>query len=302
MAVEPAGLVPVVGASVPTRPRWWTQVVVIAAVWWTYDKINNLNPLKATTAVAHGSSILHLETSLHVAAERWLNTWLGAHLVLGRWVGDYYDVAHFVVTIAVLVWVWWRHPSKYRPLRNALLAINVIGFAVYWAYPVAPPRLLAGSGFVDIVAVAHSIGAWSSGALANEANQYAAMPSLHVAWALWCTCAVWSIRKDRSARLLAGAYVLFTSFAVMATANHYFFDVVAGAAAFVLAAAPWMVILPRRARCRAGERDQEDGAAELGPLTVAVAPVAAVSVRGAATGSTMPDDLDDDAPGRRQAG
>jgi hypothetical protein len=229
------------------RPRWWTQVLLIAAVWWTYDAINNLNPLKATTALGHGTSILGLETTLHVAAERWLNAWLGGHLALGRWVGDYYDVAHFAVTIGVLIWVWWRHPGRYRPLRNALLGINVIGFVVYWAYPVAPPRLLSGSGFVDIVAVTHSIGAWSSGALASQANDYAAMPSLHVAWALWCTLAVWSIRKDRPARAGAAAYSILTSIAVMATANHYMLDVVAGAAAAAIAAAP-MLLAVRRAR------------------------------------------------------
>lgn len=234
----------------PDRPRWWTQVVLVATVWWTYDAVNNLNPLRAATAIGHGTSILNLETTLHVATERWLNSWLGRHLVLGRWVGDYYDVAHFAVTIAVLVWVWSRHPDHYRPLRNALLGINAIGFAVYWAYPVAPPRLLSGSGFVDIIAVTHAIGAWSSGALASQANEYAAMPSLHVAWALWCTLAVWSIRKDRPARAVALGYSVFTSVAVMATANHYFLDVVAGAAAALLAATPMLLAARARARTR----------------------------------------------------
>jgi hypothetical protein len=239
------GSLPIEVTAGRDRPRWWTQVLLIAAVWWTYDAINNLNPLKATTALGHGTSILGLETTLHVAAERWLNAWLGGHLALGRWVGDYYDVAHFAVTIGVLIWVWWRHPGRYRPLRNALLGINLIGFVVYWAYPVAPPRLLSGSGFVDIVAVTHSIGAWSSGALASQANDYAAMPSLHVAWALWCTLAVWSIRKDRPARAVAAAYAILTSIAVMATANHYLLDVVAGAAAAAIAAAPMLVAVRR---------------------------------------------------------
>ncbi len=257
MAVaEASGPVPVEadGAAPPVRPRWWGQVILVAAVWWTYDAVNNLNPLRAATAVGHGLSILAAETALHVAAERGLNSWLAGHLVLGRWVGDYYDVAHFVVTIAVLVWVWWRHPGHYRPLRNALLGINVVGFAVYWAYPVAPPRLLDGRGFVDVIAVTHAIGAWSSGALASQANQYAAMPSLHVAWALWCTLAVWSIRKDRPARAAAAGYVAFTSLAVMATANHYFLDVVAGAATAAIAAAPPLVFAYRAGRPPADAR------------------------------------------------
>ncbi|HEX3622933.1 MAG TPA: phosphatase PAP2 family protein [Acidimicrobiales bacterium] len=230
------------------RPRWWTQVLLVATVWWTYDAINNLNPLRAATALGHGLSILSLETTLHAAPERWLNSWLAHHLSVGRWLGDYYDVAHFVVTIAVLVWVWSRHADRYRPLRNALLGINLIGFVVYWAYPVAPPRLLDGKGFVDIVAVTHSIGAWSSGRLASQANEYAAMPSLHIAWALWCALAVWCVRKDRPARAAAAAYPIFTSLAVMATANHYFLDVVAGAATALVAAAPMMIGAYRAAR------------------------------------------------------
>lgn len=247
---DPSGSIPPDAAAPLVRPRWWTQVLLIATVWWTYDAVNNLNPLRASTALGHGSSILALETTLHVASERSLNAWLGGHLGLGRVVGDYYDVAHFAVTIGVLLWVWWRHPGRYRPLRNALLGINVIGFVVYWAYPVAPPRLLSGSGFVDIVAVTHAIGAWSSGALASQANEYAAMPSLHVAWALWCALAVWSIRKDTSARAVAAGYAIFTSVAVMATANHYFLDVVAGAAAAALAAAPMLLHTRRPDRRR----------------------------------------------------
>jgi hypothetical protein len=254
--VDASGSLPVEAAARPVRPRWWTQVILVATVWWTYDAVNNLNPLRASTALGHGTSILRLETTLHVAAERWLNARLAGHLGFGRWLGDYYDVAHFVVTIAVLVWIWSRHPGRYRPLRNALLGINVIGFVVYWAYPVAPPRLLEGRGFVDIVAVTHSIGAWSSGALASQANEYAAMPSLHVAWALWCTLAVWTVRRDRPARAVAAAYSIFTSIAVMATANHYLLDVVAGAATAAITAAP-MLIGAHRARRAAvtGESD-----------------------------------------------
>ncbi|MHB8463678.1 MAG: phosphatase PAP2 family protein [Acidimicrobiales bacterium] len=219
------------------RPRWWTQVVLIIAVWCAYDAVNNLNPLRAATAFAHGVAIMHVETVMHLDPERWLNRWLGAHLVIGRWLGDYYDIAHFAVTIVVLVFVWWRHPRRYRRLRNALLGINLIGFVVFWAFPVAPPRMLTGLGFVDVVAVAHSLGAWSSGTLGSQANEFAAMPSLHVAWAVWCTFAVWAVRKDRTSRTVAIGYAALTAVVVMATANHYFLDVVGGFAAAAAAIA-----------------------------------------------------------------
>ncbi len=232
---DPTGLVTAHPAPADARPRWWTQIILVAAVWWFYDKINNLSPLRATSALAHGSAILRIETWLHVDAERGLNGWLGAHALVGKWLGNFYNLAHFAVTIVVLVWVWWRHPRRYGSLRNALLGINAIGFLVYWAFPVAPPRMLVGFGFVDIIAVTHSIGAWSTGAFASQANEYAAMPSLHMAWALWCTLAVWSIRGDRLARAVAVGYSVLVAVVVMATANHYLLDVVAGAATTLVA-------------------------------------------------------------------
>jgi len=217
------------------RPRWWTQVAVIAAVLWAYDEINNLNPFRRSTAIANAFSVLHLELRLHLDLELPLNHWLAGHLTLGRFLGDFYDTAHFAVTLALLFWVWWRHPARYRFFRNALLGVNVVGFAVFWAFPVAPPRMLVSAGFIDIVAVAHSVGAWSTGRLASQANEYAAMPSLHVAWALWCAAVLWVLRKDLLSRALSAAYALGTCFVVLATANHYFLDVVGGAAAAVVA-------------------------------------------------------------------
>ena len=224
-------------ATLPARPRWWTQAALIGVVLLAYDAINNLNPLRPATAMTHAAEVMRLELRLHLDPELSLNRWLGSHLGLGRFVGDYYDLAHLVVTLAVLAWVWWRHSSKYRTVRNALLGINAVGFVVFWLFPVAPPRMLTALGFIDVVAAAHSLGAWSSGTLASQANEYAAMPSLHVAWAIWCAYAIWAVHADRLKRTLAVAYASATAIAVMATANHYFLDVVAGVATAALATA-----------------------------------------------------------------
>ncbi len=218
------------------RPRWWTQTAIIAGFLWAYDEINNLNPVRHAVAVAHGFSVMHVELRTHLDPELALNRWLAPHAFLGRLIADYYDLAHFVVTLTLLGWVWWRHPPRYRLLRNSLIGINVIGFAIFWLFPVAPPRMLNSFGFVDIVAVTHAVGAWSTGAIASQANEYAAMPSLHVAWALWCAIAVWSFRRDRLSRAAATVYAALTAVAVLATANHYFLDVAAGMATAVIAA------------------------------------------------------------------
>ena len=142
-------------------------------------------------------------------------------------VSYYYDNAHFLVTLGLLVYLWWRRADIYRPLRNSLVLINVLGFVVFWRYPVAPPRMLG--GFTDVVAATHTFGSWHTGALASQANQLAAMPSLHIAWAVWCTVAVWRLTTRRSLRALAVVYPFLTGFAVLATGNHYVLDIVGGA-------------------------------------------------------------------------
>jgi len=248
----------------------WSQVAIIAFLLWAYDAINNYNPVRRTTAIVHGLQIMHVEQRAHLDPELALNHWLSLHLSLGRFLSDYYDLAHFLVTIPLLALVWWRFSDRYRMLRNSLIGIHVVGFAIFWLFPVAPPRMLSSFGFVDVVAVTHAVGAWSSGALASQANEYAAMPSLHVAWALWCGVVVWAIRRDRASRIAVAGYPALTAVVVMATANHYFLDVAAGVATTVVAvaSAAWW---ERRQRDRSGSDALSGRAGVLVPLGESVA-------------------------------
>ncbi len=223
---------------------------------WVYDAINNLAPLRMGPALAHGRAILSFESSLGLAPERTLDRWLAAHHGLGLVVSDYYDNAHFIVTVGLLAILWWQGATRYRPMRNGLVAINLIAFAVFWLFPVAPPRMLY--GFTDVVASTHAIGSWHSGALASDANQFAAMPSLHIAWALWCTVAVWQLTRRRLVRALAVVYPFLTAFAVLATGNHYLMDVLAGAALVAVSMA--CVTWAPRAFARGRERPQPEAA------------------------------------------
>ncbi len=181
--------------------------------------------------MANGMAILRLEDRIHLNPELALNEVLIAHQGIGRVLADYYNLGHFVVTLSILGWVYWKHPSYFRMLRNALIVMNAIGLVVYWLYPVAPPRMLPAFGYVDIGVVTHSFGSATQNAtIAAHANEFAAMPSLHVAWALWCVFAIWTIWQSWLARGLVTVHTLMTGLVIMATANHYFLDVVAGAA------------------------------------------------------------------------
>ncbi len=219
-----------------TRTRWWVEALVVVWLCWVYDAINNLAPLRVHAALAHGWGVLRLERSLGLDPELALNRWLAGHHTLGLLLSDYYDNAHFVVTLGLLGWLWYRRADIYRPLRNMLVAINVLCLAVFWLYPTAPPRLLAGSGFDDVVASTGALGGWHTGPLAAAANQFAALPSLHMAWAVWCSLVMWSLSERLWVRVVALVYPCVTCVAVLATGNHYLLDVLAGVATAALAA------------------------------------------------------------------
>jgi hypothetical protein len=211
------------------------EALVIVWLCWVYDAIANFAPLRLHTALSHGEGVLAAERWLGIDPELGLDRWLAGRHTLGLLVSDYYDNAHFVVTLGLLGFMWMRRADLYRPLRNSLVLVNVIGFAVFWLYPLAPPRMLRTGGFSDVVASTHAFGSWHTGPLASAANQLAAMPSLHMAWAAWCAVVLWRLSRGRWVRGLAVLYPCMTALAVLATGNHYVLDVLAGLAALVMA-------------------------------------------------------------------
>jgi hypothetical protein len=213
------------------RATWWKELLVIIWLYWVYDLVNNLTTVREKLAIKNGSAVLDLEERLHIAPERALNLWLSHQDTLGLVLSDFYNVVHLDLTLVVICWLWWKAPPNYRLLRNTLVLANVIGFAVFMLYPVAPPRMLP--GFVDTIVETHAwFSSHSEGTLAKAANQFAAMPSLHVAWAVWVTVAVWTNTRLRLVRAVAVAHPVITLVAIIATANHYLLDAVAGLATF----------------------------------------------------------------------
>jgi len=204
---------------------------VIAFLGWIYDWLQDLAPLREGLALRNGRALLSFERSIGLAPEKALDHWLDHHYVLAYISSDFYDNAIFGVTLGLAAWIWWRRPDIYRPLRNDLVLANAIGLAVFWLFPVAPPRML--SGFVDVVEKVGGLGSWHN-TLISHADQLAAMPSMHLAWAVWCSLVVWRLASPgpwRVAGVVVGvAYPLATAWVVMATANHYLADVVAGTA------------------------------------------------------------------------
>jgi hypothetical protein len=195
---------------------------------WGFDAINNLAPVRQRLAERNGRGVLSLERTLHLAPEHALNIWLSSRGTLSQIVVFWYENVHIVVTLVVIVLVWWRRPEILRSSEATLVVVNVIALAVFWAFPAAPLRMLP--GYVDLVAVTDHLPAWRLGATALDSNQLCSLPSLHIAWATWSSIMVWRLAGRRSLRAAALVYPLVTSFAVMATANHYLADVLSGEA------------------------------------------------------------------------
>ena len=222
-------------AEQPTRarrPALLGELIVVVVLVKVYDQVRRLEVARARPALHNANDVLAIERWLHLDLELSGNRWLIGHhtlLLIASW---WYQLAHLTVTLVVLGWCYLRRPDAYREARNALVLTNVIGLVVFYLYPVMPPRLLPGAGYVDAVAAA---GFGSSHTGPVPADQYAAMPSLHLAWAVWTASVGMLLLARYRVRLLWLLYPLLTAAAVVVTANHYVLDVVAGVAVAVVA-------------------------------------------------------------------
>lgn len=225
---SPAAAPTPVAARPARRARWWVEVGLIALFLYLYDALRRLAPSRRGLSFHHAHQVMDIERTLHLDHERWVNHLFVAVHPLAVAADYWYVLAHEWVTGAVLLVLWWARPSQYRWLRTALFLTSMLALAGFWQYPLAPPRFQP--GFVDTVVRYHTFGGWSSQAVVSKAaDEFAAMPSLHVAWALWVGVVGVILTRRPWLRALAVAYPVLTTLVVIGTANHYLVDVVAGA-------------------------------------------------------------------------
>jgi len=205
------------------RPRWWVQLFVVVGFAVGYDQVRALHGDVVATALAHGRSVLHVDRALHVSWAEPMNQWVVSHHGEAQLLSSYYFVMHLGMTALVLLLLWVRSDA-YRRHRDVLVVASLVGLVVYWLYPVAPPRMLP--GFDDTV---RSVLPAAFHLEAASANLYAALPSLHMAWALWCGVALWMLSARWWVRIVAVAHPVMTAVTVLATGNHYTLDLLTGA-------------------------------------------------------------------------
>jgi hypothetical protein len=214
--------------AVPWSPRLWREIALIAVFYGAYTLVRLLIPHNEAAAYTHAGQVMRLEHGLGPNIELKLNHALLSAPLLAKAANIFYATAHFVVTLTVLVWLYRQRPRLYRWLRTSLLLATGIALIGFWVYPLAPPRFLGGAGFVDPVTAFHSFGLYSSPQAGSLTNQFAAMPSMHAGWALWCAVAlIVSVRRPLI-MTVATLYPIVTITVIFSTANHYLLDAVAG--------------------------------------------------------------------------
>ncbi|MEU5161512.1 phosphatase PAP2 family protein [Streptomyces sp. NPDC020875] len=212
----------------PRRPRIWFEILLIAVSYWTYSLIRNAVPEQKAKALENADWILSAERALGLDFEHAVNHAVNSVTWLIVTMNYYYATLHFIVTIGVLVWLYRRHPGRYAAARLVLFATTAVALVGYYLYPLAPPRLMEGQGYIDTVLVHETWGSMASGDLKNMSNQYAAMPSMHIGWSLWCGLIIFMVAKAPWAKILGLLYPALTLVVIVATANHFWLDAVGG--------------------------------------------------------------------------
>jgi PAP2 superfamily protein len=221
---------------------WWAEILMCLLFYVVYSAGRNTNEGNPVAAYRNARAIIHLEHVLGIFHEETLEQWALHVKPLIIACNYYYGALHFVVTIAVAIVLFRKWSDDYPRWRNTLAISTGLALIGFITCPLMPPRLLPSHyGFVDTLAKYPTLWSFDSGAVNKLSNQYAAMPSVHCAWALWCACVLVPRLRHTWAKVLAACYPVLTVTAIVITANHYVLDAVAGFAVlgigFVLARA-----------------------------------------------------------------
>ena len=228
-------------AGVHPRVAWWRELPLLAVGYAAYACVRDLRG-RDTSAVAyrvaeqHALSLLAVEQRLGIAVEGGLQARVLPLRPVVQVAATFYSTAHFLVTAGVLALLLTVEPSAYRRMRNLLAGSTLLALGLFTVFPCAPPRLLPASyGYVDALQLVGA-GAWSydRGVLEHISDPFAAVPSLHMAWATCVVVGLWPLagrlRHRAVARLALAGYPVLTWATVVVTGNHFLLDGAAGVA------------------------------------------------------------------------
>ena len=229
--------------------RLWSGIVEIAVlgtVFLLYEIGRHAVRAREALAFDDAELLLALQKNLLLPRERTVQGWFLEHEGLLTAMNVFYVSVHFPGTIAFLVYLWVRRPAVYGWARTALVGVTTVALALHVTFPLAPPRMMP--GFVDTMAV-YGPSAYGAGT-ESVTNQFAAMPSLHAAWAIVVGMVLFTAVR-RPWRWLFLLHPLVTCLVIVVTANHYWLDIAAAGLLVWLAVLAQGAWKPLRERCAA---------------------------------------------------
>jgi PAP2 superfamily len=231
------------GAAAATtgRLRGWLSVrhslgleaALVVTLYGVYELARGLVVGNAAEAHDHARRLVAIERSLHLFLEANVQRAVHALPGLTSLLGIAYLTLHLAVTASVLVWLHQRRPAAFPFVRTSLLLASGLALVGYLAYPTAPPRL-AGIGIADTVSNGHVD--LNHGLVSSLYNPYAAVPSMHIGYALIVAASLFRHGRRPLVRTLGALYPLFVLLVIVATGNHFLVDAAAGALVAGLAA------------------------------------------------------------------
>ncbi|WP_084477694.1 phosphatase PAP2 family protein [Nocardia jejuensis] len=237
----PAAHAPVGGVIrrtwIAVRGRGWEalgQLALITALYLVYRAGRLMAAGEQVRAFENARSLISWENSLQLLDETRVQSIFLGHEFLAKSANIYYATAHFTVAVAALVWLWAYRPTYYRLTRNLMVALTAAALLLHVLMPIAPPRMLPEYGFVDLAA-RYGPSVYGPPETDHLSNQFAAMPSLHVGWAMLLAVAL--IAATRAPwRWLLLAHPAITLLVVIGTGNHYWLDAMAATTLLSVAA------------------------------------------------------------------
>jgi hypothetical protein len=219
------------------------QILLFCGAYWVYRLVRGQVFDQSAAAFANARSIVDLQRTLHVFVEPDIQRWaIGTGWVedVGSWM---YLNTHFVVTTVTLAFIYLLRNEHFYWVRNMFMVAMTLALIGYVVFPTAPPRMFEGLGFTD--SVSEFTGVSSDSEVNALFNPYAAVPSMHVGFALMLAIPMVRMTRRRWAKALWIAYPPVVTLVVVVTANHWIFDAAAGAAVALVSAVAAQTIFAR---------------------------------------------------------
>jgi membrane-associated phospholipid phosphatase len=217
--------------------RFAWQVGAVLGLEQAYEFTRGQIPHDGDVALFHAYQLLDLEWSHGLFVESRIERFVLQVPLLMNAVDLFYALSHALVTLGVLVLVYTLRPAYYPFLRNMLFVTTALALVAYYVYPTAPPRMLGNYGFVDPLQFHNLVSAGGAQADSFTFNPYAAMPSVHVAYALIVAWTLLLSERQLWVRVLAACYPFAMAATVVMSGNHWILDVVGAVATVLLARA-----------------------------------------------------------------